>query len=415
MKPSRFKQKSDPRFQQTRERAQTRAPEPRPSEPQPPEPLPGQLPRLPRLSSRRAAAVLILLPLLFATGFLLYGRSAQSRRDADWVNGPSGISPAEPSPRIVDILDSDQVLWITSDLAGDEAFLPAAALGAMITKYIPGSQGRYRPAPLPEDTGEALFMLTRFRQEAAGFDSALLAGQPKLAAWLGDLTGQEPSDPEAPGLEESALVSPLYSAVFQCVVRKNDGPRALRDLKGKRVSLGPANLETTLLSALILSLQGLTPEDYQPVCLDLAASVKALESGEIDCVALCSALPNQEIASLAANTELTLLPVEGADFIDHLESYLPGCRITRIDAGAYKGLDEMILSVSTDILLTTSRQASRDLIFRVTEAIYGNISELKKIFPMDQVYKTSSFNNSAIADLHQGALDYYREQGLIWR
>ena len=125
MKPSRFKKKSDPRFQQTRERAQTRAPEPRPSEPQPPEPLPRQLPRLPRLSLRRAAAVLILLPLLFATGFLLYGRSAQSLRDADWVNGPSGISPAEPSPRIVDILDSDQVLWITSDLAGDEAFLPA--------------------------------------------------------------------------------------------------------------------------------------------------------------------------------------------------------------------------------------------------------------------------------------------------
>ncbi len=329
----------------------------------------------------------ILLVLLIIFGLVIYLRvSFRERAEAGWVNGPALQPLSEEASSIVEILESDNILWIASNLEEREVYTPATAVGVMITKYIKSYQGRYFPGSL--DQPASLRLTTRFRQETE-----------KLS-----LTEEE----------GEALISPLYSAVTQCIVRKGD-IHSLQDLKGKRVSLGEPKADTTLLNRSFLSIQGLDPSDYEAVYLDLDKAVRALEDKTIDCLVLSSVLPNQQIANLAANLEIELLPVEGHDIIDHLERYLPGCRIARINAGTYKGQDVLILSVATDVLLCTPKTAGRDIVYDITKAIYGNLSEIKKVFPMDRVYKTTSFNNSAIGDLHQGALEYYREQGIIWR
>ncbi|HZT51171.1 MAG TPA: TAXI family TRAP transporter solute-binding subunit, partial [Stellaceae bacterium] len=95
-------------------------------------------------------------------------------------------------------------------------------------------------------------------------------------------------------------IAALFPEVVQIVVR-DDGPiRGLRDLRGKRVSLGEAASGTIVDARLVLEAAGLSECDLKPHYLRLARAVEALQNGEIDALFLVAGAPVPALAEIAA-------------------------------------------------------------------------------------------------------------------
>ncbi|MEA4891883.1 MAG: TAXI family TRAP transporter solute-binding subunit [Peptococcaceae bacterium] len=339
--------------------------------------------------SRRILIGSISLVFIALTGALLWSFYEPPRTQ----NPESGIDLFPPEEIPYDLLSDikeEYSLNISSSFSGCEVYIPAEALCVMVEKYAEemkcSFQGYGDYDGRLELISEALLL-----DEAA--QTAKYGLRPK---------------------NQKQIVTPLYSLVFQCVVRKNSGIHSLADLRNKRVAVGGRFSEEEMLTREILRLHGLEYADFEPVYLDLEDATMAMEAAEIDCIAAHSALPSKLIARMSANFDILLLPLEEPGLIEDPGGALPGYEVVTIPAQTYKGMDRYILTVATEVLLAAERETKMIVTYEVIKALYDHMIECKSIFPLDREIRIDRLNEKYPVSFHQGAVKYYWEREFIW-
>lgn len=282
------------------------------------------------------------------------------------------------------------MLNISSNLPELEVYLPAMSISIMVEKYVEGMQCRFNAEG--EHEGELELI-----SEAMLLDELRQTGRYRIVP-----------------KNQKQLVTPLYSLAFQCVVRKSSGIRSLSELKNKRVVVGLRDSESELLTREIFKAHKIEYDDFVPVYLDLEDGIKAMEMGMVDCIAINDAVPSKSIATMAANFDITILPIDQVDLIDDIAQRLPGYEIMTIPSKTYKGMDRYVLTAVTKVLLVTERDTKLVIVYELTKALYDHMMEFKSIFPIDHEFKGDRINNKSSIFLHQGAAKYYLERELIW-
>ena len=136
---------------------------------------------------------------------------------------------------------------------------------------------------------------------------------------------------------ELRSVLSLFREPFTVVARPDAGIAALRDLKGKRVSLGPAGSGGRATMSVVMQALGWTDADFAWVA-DLAMPdvPRALCSGEIDAAVFIVAHPNLTVEDMISTCDAVLVPVEGPEIerlIAENSYYAP----SEIASGTYGG------------------------------------------------------------------------------
>ena len=183
----------------------------------------------------------------------------------------------------------------------------------------------------------------------------------------------------------------------------------MTDLKGKKVSIGPAGGGGALIFEELLPYWDLSMNDMTVSYMSYADGGEALTDGRIDVNVPHGAPPLEAISTTAVTNPISIISME-PDILEKVTADLPYYDAAVIPGGTYAGLDEDITSLGVQDILVCSADMDEETVYQITKAIYENLEYLHTIHaslePMDfQGYKDS------LVPLHPGARRFYEEMG----
>jgi TRAP transporter TAXI family solute receptor len=250
------------------------------------------------------------------------------------------------------------------------------------------------------------------RLEANDIDFGFMASN-----WIG-----RARNGEAPFTQKIDLrmVAPMNAGPLFFIARADSELRTVRDLRGRRLVVGPQQSGMAQHARVILGTLGLTFSDVTPIFLDFAAGAEALARGEVDAQLQCP-IPNKVMTALAARVLLRVLPYASAD-LDTVLRAVPFYRRTVMRKGAIRGLDADVAQAAVVNVLVTHARTPEDIVDEVAAAIFSARDELPRLNALFDgvaaLFEPLRSDGAAALEfggvaLHPGALAAYRAAGLL--
>ena len=210
----------------------------------------------------------------------------------------------------------------------------------------------------------------------------------------------------------AGLFNGLSKGVFQLVVNKNSPIKSIRDLKGKKVALGPAGggAITTFLE--VFTSHGFTEKDFQPVYLSYEQAGDSLVDGNLDAILVQAAIPSPAITQqIASNKALRFITIEEEMMKKLMAKYSYYAKIV-IPKEMYK-TDAPVSTFYISNMVIVSKALSPDLVYQITKAFFENIDTIRNSHPSVKGLTIESAVEGLPIPLHPGAERYFKEKGLL--
>jgi len=203
---------------------------------------------------------------------------------------------------------------------------------------------------------------------------------------------------------------------LQVVVRKGGRIQSLKDIKGKRVSLGEKGSGTLIHSRMLLSALGLKESDIKAETLRSAEAADAMAQGRLDAIIVLDAAPSPAIAALADRQAVLLLALDKAT-IAALRKVDPLLHEDEISPASYLGQDQPVPTLSVAVSLVASGNLPDDLVEGMTRTLWSPVTQqlLKDggVVPGRDPATIGTALNGLALPLHPGAARFYAAQGAI--
>jgi TRAP transporter TAXI family solute receptor len=205
----------------------------------------------------------------------------------------------------------------------------------------------------------------------------------------------------------------LYEEHIQIQARKDANIRSPKDLKGKRVAVGPLGSGTEQNTIQILEAYGLTFADLGRVeRLTATESGDYLKDGRIDAAFYTTGVGAAALVDVAMMIDTVLVPVDSAH-ADLLIKKYPFYSKTFVPKGSYKGVDQDVPAVAVLAILVTRAELEEDVVYKITKAMYENIKDIERAHAKGKEVKLEKATVGMPIPLHPGAEKYFKEKGII--
>ena len=215
------------------------------------------------------------------------------------------------------------------------------------------------------------------------------------------------------------LVAPLYNEVLHILVSRLDADeiRSIYDLRGRRVSLGPAGSGTRQLSKRVLDHFGAEiGEDLELLPADATAG---LIDGSVDAAFILSAIPSRMVTELAEKDAIRFLSLGDAQEFgnesDALALVFPSIRGTTIPRSTYVRLpEEPVQTIEVSAMLIARRGLGTDLVRTITATIFerrlGSAGLEEADLAVVRRIREDYRPGSVTIPYHRGAVAYYHRE-----
>ena len=241
--------------------------------------------------------------------------------------------------------------------------------------------------------------------EAGDGELGFMLGSILAAAWAGN----KAAGFDAP-LTKLRGIGRIYPNFFQIVASNRSGIKALADLKGKRVSIGPEGSGTAVDALSICRAAGFTAGDLANFVREpFAPSHRKVEQGELDAAVSAGALGVGYVRHLLASGQAILVPVP-PEVVAKIagEGYVAGT----IPAGSYDGQPGDVPTVVVMNFLVTREGVSDDVAYLMTKSLFDHLDLLVQTHPAAKGIDVTKAATGLPLPLHSGAERYYREIGI---
>jgi uncharacterized protein len=242
----------------------------------------------------------------------------------------------------------------------------------------------------------------------------LQQGKGHLALAQGDiLTEAWKGNPEA-GFPSSRtkirLVGGAYPNYIHIIAREDAHIRSLKDLRGKRVSVGAARSGNELNARALLSAADMSYADLLQVeYLAYGESVDLMAKRQLDAAIISAGVGVAAVNNAIAQMPVVFVPVEN----DVIEKTHGMFFAASVPARTYKGQESEVQTAALNNFFVTSSDVPEDVVYRITKGIFNNVRELQAVHPAAKVMSTSNALAVRPINLHPGAERYYREVKLL--
>jgi len=145
----------------------------------------------------------------------------------------------------------------------------------------------------------------------------------------------------------------------------------------------------------------------------MSALPRALCGGEVDAAIIVVAHPNLTLDDVMTSCAATLVPIEGPG-INRLVAENPYYFAFEIPAGTYPGQAVSVPTFALAATLVTSLRTSPAVVHEVTKAVFENFDAFRGFHPaLTGIEKSKMVTEGLTAPLHEGALRYFEEAGLV--
>jgi TRAP transporter TAXI family solute receptor len=222
-----------------------------------------------------------------------------------------------------------------------------------------------------------------------------------------------PFESAGPDKDLRAVFS-VHPEPFTVVARKDSGIKTFTDLKGKRVNVGNPGSGQRGTMEVVMEALGWTMDDFKLASeLKPAEQSAALCDNKIDTIIYTVGHPSGSIQEATTSCDSILVPVEGPA-IDKLVAENAYYRKATIPGGMYRGTDTDTVTFGVGATFVSSAKVPEEVIYQVVKAVFDNFDQFKKLHPAFEVLKKEEMIQDGLsAPLHDGAVKYYKEAGLM--
>ena len=243
----------------------------------------------------------------------------------------------------------------------------------------------------------------------------LEAGRGEIAFTLGDSLsdawkGNAEAGFKAP-LKKLRTVAGIYPNYIQIVASADSGIRTIKDLKGKRISVGAPKSGTELNARAVLKAAGLSYSDFSKVeYLPFGESVELMKNRQLDVTLQSAGLGVSSLRDLATSQKIVVVAIP-EDVVKKIgdAAYQPAM----IPAKTYEGQDQDVPAVAIQNFLVTREGVSDDTVYKMVKAVFENHDALVAAHSAAKAITRENAVKSLPVPLHPGAEKYFREIGVL--
>jgi len=204
----------------------------------------------------------------------------------------------------------------------------------------------------------------------------------------------------------------IYPELVHVVATQASGVKSVRDLRGKRVVLGPPGSGTEQNALQLLEAHGLREADLaRAERIDAAAAADQLKDGRVDAAFFTTGLGSAVIVDAFLTGKVVLVPV-GAAEVEALRKKYPFYTLERVPAGTYRGQEREVTTPAVMAMMVARTELPEDLVYRVTRVIFENLPQFHAAHAAAKHLRLETALNGMPIPLHPGAERFFREKGV---
>lgn len=234
---------------------------------------------------------------------------------------------------------------------------------------------------------------------------ALAQGDILSDAWKGNPEAGFPSS-----RTKIRLIGAAYPNYIHIIARRDSDIASIRDLRGKRVSVGAARSGNELNARALLGAADMSYADLLQVeYLEYGQSVDLMAKGQLDAAIISAGLGVAAVKRAVAEMQIDFVAVEPEIIEKNRGMFFS----VQIPARAYAGQDTAVQTAALNNFFVTSSDVPEVTVYRITKAIFGNLDEIKSAHPAASVISAEKALIVRPIEVHPGALRYFRETGTL--
>ena len=279
--------------------------------------------------------------------------------------------------------------------------------GGAICRLVNKTRKEHRIRCSVESTGGSVYNLNTI---AAGeLDMGVAQSDWQYHAYNGTSKFKQ----KGPNKDLRAVFS-VHPEPFTVVARADSGIKDFKELKGKRVNIGNPGSGQRGTMEVVMGALGWTKKDFKLASeLKSAEQSNALCDNKIDAMVFTVGHPSGSIKEASTSCDSVLVTVTGPE-IDKLVAENAYYRKATIPGGMYRGTDSDTMTFGVGATFVTSAKVPENVIYNVVKAVFENFDQFKKLHPAFSVLKKEEMIKDGLsAPLHDGAVKYYKEAGLM--
>jgi TRAP transporter TAXI family solute receptor len=204
----------------------------------------------------------------------------------------------------------------------------------------------------------------------------------------------------------------IYPELVHIVATQASGVKSMRDLRGKRVVLGPQGSGTEQNALQTLEVYGIKESDLgKAERIDAGAAADQLKDGRVDAAFFTTGLGSAVILDAFLSGKVVMVPIDPVPG-EVLRKQYPFYTLERIPANTYRGQEREVLTPAVMAMLVARRDLPEDLVYKFTKAIFDNLPQFHSAHAAAKNLTPQTALNGMPVPLHPGAEKFYREKGI---
>lgn len=187
----------------------------------------------------------------------------------------------------------------------------------------------------------------------------------------------------------------------------------IADLRGKRVSVGPAGAGFEYFVRPLLGAHGIAYEDFTPLNATQSGAVDLIADGSAAAVFVGGAVPTASITQASASQDIHFVPFDEDARQQLIEEYL-FFRPATIPAETYRGQTEAFEGLDVGSMhLITSAGVDENLVYNVAKTLFEQRESVIEKHAAGRAINPNNVVRDTGTEFHPGAIRFYQEIG-IW-
>ena len=209
------------------------------------------------------------------------------------------------------------------------------------------------------------------------------------------------------------VIAGLYLNPNQVVVTTKSGIRTLSDVRGKHFAVAASGSSVEGECRNHFTASGLSyPDDIRAEYISFTDSAELLANGQIDGAWIMSGIPAPAV-SQTLSSGCRLLEIDEKT-IETLKADYPWYVTYVIPSGSYPNQKEDVTTTAIKMVLFCSSDLDEETVYMLTKTLWENIGELgESQSSLRGLTPQEAVRDIAELPLHDGALRYYREIGVL--
>lgn len=336
--------------------------------------------------SKKRIALLVLLVFITSIALTACGGAPAEKKE-------------EPKPAPAQKLQLNVITGST----GGTYFALGGAMANTWSKYLTTAQVTSQPG------GASVESINRVN--AGECDLGMAMNNIADDAWKGIGAFKEPT-------KNFRTIGNIYPEVYQGVALKSSGIKALPDIKGRKVAVGPVGSGTAVLSEAVFKEAGLDiAKDVKSEFAAFGDAANKMKDNQLEANFGVLACPAAAIQDIMTSKEIEVIEIKG-ELFDKIKAKYPFFSQYTIPAGTY-GNKEDKLTINCMAALYVAPDVPEDVVYEITKIWFEKTEEVaiahsaaKWLTDELKAGKTDAMLAGLTTPLHKGAYKYFTEKGI---